>query len=84
MGAVDTLAVDMAAVVPASSLTLARWCSRTRCSSVVPGHDALEEIARRALATGARVLALRSADLPDGVQAAGILRYAFISGRATN
>ncbi|WP_080792869.1 hypothetical protein [Corynebacterium pacaense] len=38
--------------------------------------DALEEIARRALATGARVLAVRSADLPEGVVAAGILRFA--------
>ena len=40
------------------------------------GHDAIEEIARRAIATGARVLAVRAEDLPDGVEAAGILRYA--------
>lgn len=38
-------------------------------------HDALEEIARRALATGARVLALRSGDMPEQAQAAGILRF---------
>ncbi|MDN5558647.1 MAG: hypothetical protein L0G23_04325 [Ruaniaceae bacterium] len=39
-------------------------------------HDALEEIARRAISTGARVLAVRASDLPDGVVAAGILRFA--------
>lgn len=41
-----------------------------------PEHDVLEEIARRALATGAQVLAVRAGELPDGVSAAGILRYA--------
>jgi len=84
MGSLDTLAVDMEAVVPGFVTDDGALVLEDASSSVVPGHDALEEIARRALATGARVLALRRADLPDRVQAAGILRYAFISGRATN
>ena len=70
-GAVETLAVDMDAAVDGSvgddgMLTL----------EAGTGHDAIEEIARRALGTGARVLALRQADMPDNAQAAGILRYA--------
>lgn len=70
-GAVETLAVDMDAEVDGSvgddgSLTL----------DAEAGHDAIEEFARRALGTGARVLALRRADMPDNAQAAGLLRYA--------
>ncbi len=70
-GAIGTLAVDMDAEVPGSvgddgTLTLGEDT----------GLDAIEEIARRAIVTGARVLAVRSSDLPDGVTAAGILRYA--------
>lgn len=38
--------------------------------------DVLEEIARAALGTGARVMSVRSDDLPDGVSAAGLLRFA--------
>lgn len=71
MGAVATLAVDMDAEVDGTvdengSLLLEEGS----------GHDAIEEIARLTIASGGRVLALRKADLPDGVQAAGILRYA--------
>jgi hypothetical protein len=70
-GAVATLAVDMEASVNGTvgddgALVLDEGA----------GHDALEEIARRALGTGARVLAVRRADMPEDVQAAGILRYA--------
>ncbi|MFZ4896489.1 hypothetical protein ACL9RL_18765 [Plantibacter sp. Mn2098] len=75
-GAIATLAVDMDAIVGGfvdddGALILEKADAET-----VAGHDAIEEIARRALATGARVLAVRTADLPEGVQAAGILRYA--------
>ena len=38
--------------------------------------DVLEEIVRAALGTGARVMSVRSDDLPDGVSAAGLLRFA--------
>lgn len=77
-GAIETLAVDMDAVVHGfvtddGALVLE---DAGADAEAVPGHDALEEIARRALATGSRVLAVRSADLPEGVQAAGLLRYA--------
>ncbi|WP_207345729.1 hypothetical protein [Arthrobacter sp. E3] len=70
-GAIGTLAVDMNALVPGNvdddgHLTLD------------PGsdNDAIEEIARHAISAGARVLAVRQSDLPENVQAAGILRYA--------
>lgn len=69
-GAVDTLVVDMDAEVKGSvgddgALSL----------DSDTGQDAIEEIARRALGSGARVLAVRRSDMPENVQAAGILRY---------
>lgn len=69
-GAIATLAVDMDAEVKGSVgddglLTLDENA----------GQDAIEEIARRALGAGARVLAVRRSDMPENVQAAGILRY---------
>ncbi|MBF6414184.1 hypothetical protein IU441_13505 [Nocardia cyriacigeorgica] len=36
----------------------------------------LDEICRRVLLSGGQVLAVRAADMPDGAQIAGILRYA--------
>lgn len=68
-GAVDTLVVDMHAHVPGTvgedgTLTLGEG-----------EDDVLEEVARRAVATGARVLAVRPEDLPEGVSAAGLLRF---------
>jgi hypothetical protein len=39
-------------------------------------YDVLDEIACRALLTGARVLSARRADIPDGAPLAAILRYA--------
>lgn len=70
-GNLDTLVVDMDAQVQGTveadgSLVLGEET----------GTDAIEEIARRAIATGAKVLAVRAADLPDGLQAFGILRFA--------
>lgn len=70
-GNVDTLVVDMDAQVSGTvqadgSLVLGDET----------GQDAIEEIARRAIATGARVLAVRAADLPEGVRAYAILRFA--------
>src|SRR5699024_821242 len=69
-GAVATLLVDMdehidGAVTEDGSLTLGE-----------SQQDVLEEIAARALGTGARVLAVRSDDLPGGAKAAALLRYA--------
>lgn len=69
-GAINTLLVDMDAKVPGT-------VTDDGALELGEGNgDALEEIARRAIATGARILAVRSSDLPDGVQAAAILRYA--------
>ena len=45
-----------------------------------PGKDSygvIDEIAGRALATGAKVLAVRKADIPGGAQLAAILRFPF-------
>jgi hypothetical protein len=75
-GALDIFAFDMDAekdgtVTDDGGLVLEGDAGRGLTTS-----DAIEEITRRALATGARVLAVRAQDLPDGVQAAGILRYA--------
>lgn len=69
-GSINTLAVDMDTAVygyvdDAGELTLDESADL----------DVLEEIARRALLTGARVLSVRASDLPDGVPAAGILRF---------
>ncbi|CNE48283.1 hypothetical protein [Yersinia kristensenii] len=38
-------------------------------------YSVVDDIAKRALATGARVLAVRSADLPQGAVLKEILRY---------
>ncbi len=40
-------------------------------------HDIVDEIAARALLTGARVLAVRKQDLPGNGELAAVLRYAF-------
>lgn len=68
-GAIETLVVDMNAEVSGS-------VHDDGTLELGTDHDALEEIARRALATDSTVLAVRQADLPDGVQAGAILRYA--------
>lgn len=69
-GAVATLLVDMDAHVAG---TVAADGTLTRGDGA---QDVLEEIAARAIGTGARVLAVRADDLPGQVNAAGILRYA--------
>ncbi|MEU4313727.1 hypothetical protein [Nocardia sp. NPDC024068] len=73
-GAVDTLLVDMEASVPG---TVSASGAVTFGESTTNGHTGvLDEITRRVLLTGGRVLALRPGDLPGGAQAAGLLRYA--------
>lgn len=69
-GAIATLAVDMDAMLSGSVEDSGALLLEDS------DHDVFEEIARRAIATGARVLAVRSSDLPEGISAAGILRYA--------
>ncbi|MEO1171092.1 MAG: hypothetical protein AAFX94_03425, partial [Myxococcota bacterium] len=73
-GAVETLMVDIDAVVPGSvdeqtgELTLA---SAPGASS----YDVVDEIASRALRTGAGILAVRKNDLPTDSPVAAVLRY---------
>jgi hypothetical protein len=73
-GAIDTLIVDMDAVVPGTvsatdgTVTLAKGDSASN-------YGVVDEIAGRALISGARVLAGRSEDIPGGGQLAAILRY---------
>jgi hypothetical protein len=74
-GAVDTLIVDMDAVVPGTvgeedgAVSFAQEAGPEN-------YGIVDEIARRALQSGARVVAARRADVPGGGDLAAILRYA--------
>lgn len=75
-GAIDTLLVDMDEVV----IGTVDETNGAVSFADRPGRDSygvVDEIAGRALATGARVLAVRKADIPGGAQLAAVLRYAF-------
>jgi hypothetical protein len=74
-GAVQTLLVDIDEVLPGAldddgAVTFANGPSTTN-------YGIIDEIARRALVTGARVLGVRGADIPRGGTLAAILRYPF-------
>ncbi len=73
-GAVDTLIVDMDATL---SGQVADDDGAVTFDAKPDGvnYSVLDEVARRALGTGARVIAVRSADLPAGEHLAAILRY---------
>ncbi|MEU1980341.1 hypothetical protein [Nocardia sp. NPDC019395] len=73
-GAVDTLLVDIDASVPGTISPDGAVTFDDPAVTETPG--VLDEISRRVLLTGGDVLAVRAADLPDGAQIAGILRYA--------
>jgi Bacterial archaeo-eukaryotic release factor family 11 len=72
-GAVDTLVVDIDQKVPGQvdeetgAVTFAEDGAAT--------HGVVDEIARRVLRSGGRVLAVRNADVPGGGSLAAILRY---------
>lgn len=73
-GAVDTLMVDLDSVVPG------RLDEATGAVTLAAGADAasygiLDEIARRAFLTGARVLAVHVEEVPAESSVAAILRY---------
>lgn len=73
-GAVDTLVVDMDAVVPGT-------VDDDGAVSFTEGADAatygvVDEIVRRTLQAGGRVVSARRADVPGGGDLAAILRYA--------
>ena len=72
-GAVGTLLVDIDDVVPGQIDDQGRVSFEAGA-----GHTGLvDQIACRALASGARVLGVRRADIPGGGSLAAILRYAF-------
>jgi hypothetical protein len=75
-GAIDQLLVDLDAVVPGlvsdldGSVTYA-------ASDDAEAYSVVDEVARRALYSGARVMGARREELPDRAPLAAILRYAF-------
>jgi hypothetical protein len=73
-GAVETLLVDIDASVPGSAdeQTGAVTFAGAATGDV---QDVTDEIARRAWLSGARVLAVRQSDIPDGGPLAAVLRY---------
>jgi hypothetical protein len=73
-GAVDTLFLDIDAVVPG---TVADDGAVTFAEDLTPGTVGVaDEIARRAWLSGARLVAVRREDVPGGGDLAAILRYA--------
>lgn len=72
-GQVATMLVDMDTVVAGTIDPDTGAVSLD--GSAESGYGLADEIARRALLTGARVLAVRRADIPDGAEVAAVLRY---------
>ncbi|WP_067701117.1 baeRF11 domain-containing protein [Nocardia jejuensis] len=75
-GMVDTLLVDIDSSVPGTLAPQDGAVTFDSPATAVEGADVLDEIARRVILTGGRVLAVRSDDVPDKGKAAAILRYA--------
>lgn len=75
MGAIETLMVDIEGQVPglidedSGAVTFAQ-------SETAANYGVIDEIARRALLSGARVLAVRKEDLPGNSPLAAVLRWA--------
>jgi len=74
-GAIDTLLVDIDAVIP-GRLDEDDGAIRRAEADDAASYGITDAIAVRALAGGARVLAVRQPDLPAGASLAAILRYA--------
>ena len=74
-GAIDTLLVDIEETVVGTvadedgAVTFATAAS-------ADNYGVVDEIARRAMKSGARILSVRKSDLPEGAHLAAILRYA--------
>ena len=74
-GAVDTLIVDMDASVPGTVAEEDGAVTFTQRPDAL-NYGVVDEIVRRALQSGARVVAARRPDMPGGGDLAAILRYA--------
>ncbi|MGZ5875268.1 MAG: baeRF11 domain-containing protein [Bradyrhizobium sp.] len=75
-GAVDRLLVDLDAVVP-GLVSDVDGSVIYSASDDAETYSVVDEVARRALCTGARVLGARREELPDRAPLAAILRYEF-------
>lgn len=74
-GAVDTLVIDIDATVPGSICEEGKVTLDSAPSA--ESYDVIDEITKRALETGAKVIAVRKQDLPQGANnAVAVLRYA--------
>jgi hypothetical protein len=73
MGAIDTLLVDMDEVVPGTIDETGRVTFHD--TSGADSYDVIDEIACRALLTGARVVSARRPDMPREASLAAILRH---------
>lgn len=74
-GAIDTMLVDIQSVVPG---TVDPESGNVEFAETDSEHvyGVVDEIARRALLSGAKVIAVRGEDMPEGADVAAILRYA--------
>ncbi len=73
-GAIDTLLVDIDAVVN-GSYDEATGAITIDDAPNATNYGVIDAVAAQALATGAKVMGLRQADVPHGAQLAAILRY---------
>ncbi len=73
-GAVELLLVDMDEVVPGTVDEIDGTVSLVTKASAV-SYGVVDEIAGRAILAGAKVLAVRQEDMPNGAAVAAILRY---------
>src|SRR3984893_1571801 len=75
-GAIDQLLVDLDAVIPGLVSDIDGSVTYS-ASDDAETYSVVDEVARRALYTGARVLGARREELPDGAPLVAILRYQF-------
>lgn len=74
-GALSTLMVDMDGVIPGFLDEQSGAITMSEADDAID-YGIVDEIARRALLTGARVVAVRADEVPGGGAAAGIMRFA--------